>query len=107
MKIPEEGVSRNTRGRLSMEELGMVLERRLIESAHDNGLFAAYIEQRKAHKRRENMITEDHIKGSERGHGRLSQDRLDRRLAEIEVQLEMLEELLQKNGEDQRYGWTL
>ena len=37
----------------------------------------------------------------------LSQDRLDKRLAEIEVQLEMLEELLLRGKEDQRYGWTL
>ena len=32
MKIPEEGVSRNTRGRLSMKELSLVFEDKLIES---------------------------------------------------------------------------
>ena len=37
----------------------------------------------------------------------LSQDRLDKRLAEIEVQLEMLEELLLRGKEDQRYRWIL
>ncbi len=31
IKIPEKGVSRNARGRLSMEELSMVFEDRLIE----------------------------------------------------------------------------
>lgn len=53
------------------------------------------------------MITKSHSKGSDKCHKMLSQDRLDRRLAEIEVQLEMLEELLQKGEEDQRYGWIL
>ena len=89
MKIPEEGVSRNARGRLSMEELSMVFEDRLIESTYVNGLIADYDGQGRAHRRRENSITEDHIKGSRRGHEKLSQDRLDRRLAEIEVQLEV------------------
>ena len=90
-----------------MEELSMVFEDKLMESACGDGLVAAHNEQGKAHRRRENMIIENHSKGSERGHGRLSQDRLDRRLAEIEVQLEMMEELLQGDKEDQRYGWIL
>ena len=64
MKIPEEGVSRNARGRLSMEELSMVFEDRLIESTYVNGLIADYDGRGRAHRRRENMITEDHIKGS-------------------------------------------
>ena len=64
MKIPEEGVSRNSIGRLSMEELSMVFEDRLIESTYVNGLIADYDGQGRAHRRRENMITEDHIKGS-------------------------------------------
>ena len=66
MKIPEEGVSRNTRGRLIMEELGIVLEGRLIESAYDNGLFATYHEQGEAHRRRKTMTTENHSKGSDK-----------------------------------------
>ena len=107
MNIPEEGVSRNTKGRLSMEELSMVFKDRLIESTYVNGLIVDYDGQGRAHRIRENMITKDHIKGSRRGHEKLSQDRLDRRLAEIEVQLEVMEGLLQKNGEDQRYGWIL
>ncbi len=82
----------------------MVFKDKLIESTYDNGLIADYDEQGRAHRRRENMITENHIKGSKSGHGRLSQDRLDRRLAKIEMQLEVLKGLLQKNGEDQRYG---
>ena len=90
-----------------MEELSMVFEDRLIESTYVNGLIADYDGQGRAHRRRENMITEDHIKGSRRGHENLSQDRLDRRLAGIKVQLELMEGLLQKNGEDQRYGWIL
>jgi len=107
MKIPKEGVSRNTRGRLSMKELSLVFEDKLIESACRDGLFAAYNEQGEAHRRRKTMITEKHSKGSEKCHEMLSQDRLDKRLAEIEVQLEMLEELLLRGKEDQRYGWTL
>jgi hypothetical protein len=90
-----------------MEELGMVLEGRLIESAYDSVLFAAHSEKGKAHARRKTMIIEDHSKGSGRGHERSSQNRFDKRLVEIEVQLEVLEEVLQRNEEDQRYGWTL
>jgi hypothetical protein len=56
-------------------------------------LFAAHNEQGKSHGRRKTMITEDHRKGSKRGHEISSQDRFDRRLAEIEVQLEVLEEV--------------
>ena len=63
MKIPEEGVNRNTRGRLSMERLSMVFEDKLMESACGDGLVAAHNEKGKAHRRRENMINEDHNKG--------------------------------------------
>ena len=61
MNILQEGVSRNARGRLSMEELSMVFEDRLIESTYVNGFIADYDGQVRAHRRRENMITEDHI----------------------------------------------
>ena len=64
MKILEEGMSRNARGRLSMEELSMVFKDRLIESTYVNGLIADYDGQGRAHRIRENMITKDHIKGS-------------------------------------------
>ena len=46
-------------------------------------------------------------KGPDRCHTKLSQVRINKRLAEIEVQLEILEELLQKGEEDQRYGWIM
>ena len=51
------------------------------------------------------MTTENHSKGSDKFHETLSQDRLAKRLAEIEVHIEMLEELLLRGKEDQRYGW--
>ena len=104
-KVPKKGININTRGRLSMEKLSMVFKDKLMESTCGDGLVAAHNEQGKAHRRRENMIIENHNEGSERGHGILSQDRLDRRLAEIEVQLEIMEGLLQGDKEDQRYGW--
>ena len=70
-------------------------------------MVAAYNEQAEAHRRRKTMTTENHSKFSEECHETLSLDQLEKRLAEIEVQLEMLEELLHKNEEYQRYGWTL
>jgi hypothetical protein len=90
-----------------MEGLSMVFKDKLIESACRDGLVADHNEQGEAHGRRKTMITENHSKSSEKCHEKLSQDRLDKRLAEIEVQLEIFEELLQRNGEDQRYGWIL
>ena len=85
----------------------MVFKDKLIESIYVDGLIADYDEQGRAHRKRENMITEDHIKSSKKCYEKWSQDRLDKRLAEIELQLEIFEELLQRNGEDQRYGWIL
>jgi hypothetical protein len=79
-----------------MEELSMVLEGRLIESSYDSGLFAAHNEKGKDHERSKTMITEDHSEGSEGSHEISSQDRFDKRLAEIEVQLEVMEQLLQR-----------
>jgi hypothetical protein len=107
VKVPGKGIHRNTKGRLSMEGLSMVFKDKLIESACRDGLVADHNEQGEAHGRRKTMITENHSKSSEKCHEKLSQDRLDKRLAEIEVQLEIFEKLLQRNGEDQRYGWIL
>jgi hypothetical protein len=45
MNIPEEGVSGNTSGRLSMEELRVVFEDKLIESYCEYGLLAAHNEK--------------------------------------------------------------
>jgi hypothetical protein len=90
-----------------MEGLSMVFEDKLMESACRGGLVADHNEQGEAHGRGKTMITENHSKGSEKCHEKLSQDRFDKRLAEIELQLEIFEELLQRNGEDQRYGWIL
>jgi hypothetical protein len=59
-------------------------------------------------KEMETMTTGDHCKGSERGHERSNQDRFDRRLAEIEVQLEVMEQLLQRKVDaNQRRGWSM
>jgi hypothetical protein len=107
VKVPGKGIHMNTRGRLSMEGLSMVFEDKLMESACRGGLVADHNEQGEAHGRGKIMIAENHSKGSEKCHEKLSQDRFDKRLAEIELQLEIFEELLQRNGEDQRYGWIL
>ena len=90
-----------------MEGLSMVFKDKLIESACRGGLVADHNEQGEAHGRRKTMTTKNHSKGSNKCYEKWSQDRLDKRLAEIELQLEIFEELLQRNGEDQRYGWIL
>lgn len=90
-----------------MEGLSMVFEDKLMESACRDGLVADHNEQGEAHGRGKTMITENHSKGSKKCYEKWSQDKLDKRLAEIELQLEIFEELLQRNGEDQRYGWIL
>ena len=90
-----------------MEGLSMVFKDKLMESACRDGLVADHNEQGEAHGRGKTMITENHSKGSKKCYEKWSQDRLDKRLAEIELQLEIFEELLQRNGEDQRYGWIL
>jgi hypothetical protein len=107
VKVPRKGIHRNTRGRLSMEGLSMVFKDKLIESACRDGLVADHNEQGEAHERGKTMITKNHNTGSKKCYEKWSQDRLDKRLAEIELQLEIFEELLQRNGEDQRYGWIL
>jgi hypothetical protein len=107
VKVPGKGIHRNTRGRLSMEGLSMVFKDKLIESACRDGLVADHNEQGEAHERGKTMITKNHNTGSKKCYEKWSQDRLDKRLAEIELQLEIFEELLQRNGEDQRYGWIL
>lgn len=84
----------NTRERLSMEGLSMVFKDKLMESACRDGLVADHNEQGKSHGRRKTMITENHSKGSKKCYEKWSQDRLDKRLAEIELQLEIFEELL-------------
>jgi hypothetical protein len=107
VKVPGKGIHRNTKGRLSMEGLSMVFEDKLMESACRGGLVADHNEQGGAHGRGKTMITNNHNTGSKKCYEKWSQDRLDKRLAEIELQLEIFEELLQRNGEDQRYGWIL
>jgi hypothetical protein len=107
VKVPGKGIHGNTRGRLSMEGLSMVFKDKLIESACRDGLVADHNEQGEAHERGKTMITKNHNTGSKKCYEKWSQDRLDKRLAEIELQLEIFEELLQRNGEDQRYGWIL
>ena len=105
VKVPEKELTEIPAGRLSMEEISMVFEDKLIESCCGDVLVAAYNEQGESHRRRKTMTTENHSKGSEKCHQTLSQDRLDKRLAKIEVHLEILEELLLRGKEYQRYGW--
>jgi hypothetical protein len=52
-------------------------------------------------------LMESANEGSKKGHRRSSQENLDRELAEIKVQLEVMREFVQRNMEDQRYCWVL
>ena len=72
MKIPEEGVIRNTRRRLGMEELSMVFTNKFVDSTCCCGLCATHIEQDDTHRRRKFDTAESHSKGSERSHNRSS-----------------------------------
>ena len=53
------------------------------------------------------MVADNHSEGSEKGHRRSSQENLDREFVEIKVQLEVMRYFVQRNMEDQRYGWVL
>ena len=53
------------------------------------------------------MTTKGCSKGSKRDHKRSREDKLDRESAKMKVQLEVMKEIIQRNVENQRYGWIL
>jgi len=53
------------------------------------------------------MATDSHSKVSKGYYERSSKNKLDRELAEIKMQLEVLREFIQGNMEHQRYDWVL
>ena len=53
------------------------------------------------------MAIDSHSKGSKGYYERSSKNKIDRELAEINVQLEVLRELIQGNVEHQKYDWVL
>ena len=73
-----------------MENLGVVSTDRLMESACRDGLFVVHGEQRGVHDGNKNISTESHSKGSKGDYEISSKNKLDRELAEIKVQLEVL-----------------
>jgi len=90
-----------------MEELSMASQYRLAESACEYGLFVADDGQGEAHGGKKNMATDGHSKGSRKGYKRSSENKLDKELAEIKVQLEVMRESIQRNMEDQTYCWII
>ena len=53
------------------------------------------------------MTTKGCSKGSKRDHKRSRDYKLDRESTEMKVQLEVMKEIIQRNVEDQGYGWIL
>lgn len=68
MNILEEGVCRNTRIRLGMDELSMVFTNMLMESTCCSGLCAVHSELGESHRRRKFVTTKSHSKGSKISH---------------------------------------
>ena len=52
------------------------------------------------------MVADNHSEGSKKSHRRLSQKKIDKELTEIKVQMEVMRKFVQRNMEDQRYGWV-
>ena len=98
MKILEKGVNKNTERRLGLKETSVVFTNMLIESTCCSDLCAVCHELGEVHRRR--LVTIE-------SHSRSNQDKLDREVAKIKLQLEMMRELLQKDEEGQGYKWTL
>jgi len=65
------------------------------------------IEASQRNDEEETMTTKDCSKGSKRNHKRSSEDKFYRELVVTKAQLEVLRESLQRDLEDQIYGWTL
>ena len=53
------------------------------------------------------LTTKRCSKGSKRDHKRSRDYKLDRESTEMKVQLEVMKEIIQRNVEDQVYGWIL
>ena len=85
----------------------MVSIDKLMESSCSDGLVVVHDEQRGFHEGKNIVVVDNHSEGSEKGHRRSNQEKLDRELAEIKVQLEVMIEFVQRNMEDHRYGWVL
>ena len=98
---------RHASKRLSMEKLGVVSTDRLVESACIDEFFVVHDEKRGVHKGNKTMATDVHSKGSKGDCEISSKNKLDRELAKIKMQLEVLRELIQGSMEHQIYDWVL
>lgn len=83
-------ISRDASRRLSMERLGVVSKDRLMGSTCRDGWFAVRDEQRRVHEGKNTLATDSHSKGSKREYERSSKNKLDRGLANMQVQLEVI-----------------
>ena len=86
--------NRDASRRPSMGRLGVVYMDKLMESACSDGLVVVHDEQRGVHEGKKTAVADNHSEGSEKGHRRSSQEKLDRELAEIKVQLEVMRDFV-------------
>ena len=77
-----------------MRRLGVVSTDKLLKSACSDGLVVVHDEQRGVHEGKKTVVVDNHSEGSEKGHRRSSQEKLDRELAEIKVQMEVMREFV-------------
>ncbi len=89
------------------KRFGIVSTDKLLKLECNDGWVEVHDERREFHEGKNTLVTNNHSEGLEQGHRTSSQKMLDRRLAELEIQLEVMEEFVQRNMEDQRYGWIL
>lgn len=73
-----------------MDATNMVFTNKLMDLVFCSGLCAIHSEIGEAHRRGKFVTTEGHSKGSKRSHSILSQDKLDREVAKIKLQLDMM-----------------
>jgi len=90
-----------------MERLGVVSKDRLMGSSCRDGWFAVHDEQRRVHEGKNTLVVDSHSKGYKRYYERSSKNKLDRKLAKMKVQLEVMTKFIQRNMVNQRYGWVL
>ena len=93
-------ISRDASRRLGWENIGVVSTNRLMESYCRDGLFVVRYEQIGFHEGNKTMATDSHSKGSKRDYERSSKNKLDREIAEVKVQLEMMRESIQRDMEN-------
>jgi len=72
----------------------MVFTRSFMDSSCCNGFCVAHSDGEEACRRRKFVTSESHSKGSERSLIRSSQDKLNREVDEIKLQLEMMRGML-------------